>query len=71
MVKVVTDKNNNGPQEPSRMSRASGGEVQKKVCGSLLTTSFGMASLKTRMDVEISCGGKQKPKADTSRLNAY
>ena len=60
MVKVVTDKITTAHK--SQAGRAEQAEDRCKIVrGSLLTTSFGMATLKTRMDVEISCGGKQKP----------
>jgi hypothetical protein len=60
MVKVVTDKITTAHK--SQAGRAEqAGTGAKIVRRSLLTTSFGKASLKTRMDVEISCGGKQKP----------
>ena len=70
MLKVVTDKITTAHK--SQAGRAEQAEERCKIVyGSLLTTSFGMATLKTRMDVEISCDGKQKPRASHSRLNAY
>ena len=60
MVKVVTDKITTAHK--SQAGRAEQAEDRCKIVrGSLLATSFGKASLKTRMDVEISCDGKQKP----------
>jgi hypothetical protein len=59
MVKVVADKITTAHKKQDEQSKRRTGA--KIVRGSLLTTSFGKASLKTRMDVEISCDGKQKP----------